>query len=43
VLTTPSRKKFVTKPHKNMRRPGFFKNCRATAEEEEEEEEDFTG
>jgi len=25
-----------------MRRPGFFKNCRATAEEEEEEE-DFTG
>jgi hypothetical protein len=40
VLTTPPHKKFLaTKPHikKYVRRPRFFKNCRAMEEEEEED------
>jgi hypothetical protein len=34
-VTTPPRKKFlVTKPHRYVRWPRFFKNCRATDKEE---------
>jgi hypothetical protein len=38
VIQTQSRRKFVTKPHRETAE--VLKNCRATEEEEEEEEEE---